>query len=269
MPPQTQPTATHSPSPLERCAPEILQRIVLFAVEERFLGPPSDLLALLTTSKAINFALSPRNNNDIYARIFKLKFDTAAASRRLGPRRLTSRSLAIELRDRFEALRRVRGGIINGPMLQRDLWVIFFILLEHDRKNVLQLTEWARAHTFAHSVADHWLNDNYAPGFDESVGGLVCTIIWELVREGQLYGACTALDDCFDAKSTLAELTESRRRTLQTLLYTRVLLGYRVGSSFIASIVSLTGAVASFILCLRGVLQNRRTIRRIGRARTG
>jgi len=200
MPSQTQPAVTHNISPLERCAPEILERIVLFAVKERLIGPPSDLLALLTTSKAINFALSPDNNNNLCASIFTLKFDTAAASRRFGPRWLTTRSLAAELRHRFEGLKRIRSGIIDGPMLRDDLWTVFFILLEHDRKNVLQLTEWARAHTFAHSVADRWLNGGYGPGFDEDAGGLVCRIIWELVREGQLHGARTALDDCFDAK---------------------------------------------------------------------
>ena len=186
MPPQAQPTVAHSLSPLERCAPEILEEIVLFVVKERLLGPPSDLLALLTTSKAINFALSPENNNGLYAAIFTLKFDTAAASRRLTPRWLTSKSRATELRARFQALKRIRDGAINNFMLQYDLWTVFFILLEHDRKNVLQLREWAKAHAFASRVAEHWLTGGYGSEFGGNLGGLVCTIIWELVREGQL-----------------------------------------------------------------------------------
>ena len=184
MPSQLRPAVSHSLSLLERCPPEILERIALFAVEERFLGPPSVLLALLTTSKTIHFALSPENNNHLYARIFALKFDTAAASRRLTLRWLTNRSLATELRLRFEALGRIRDGVIDGYMLQYDLWTVFFILLDHDYKNALQLTEWARAHTFAHAVAERWLSGHYGPEFGENSGGLVCTIIWELVREG-------------------------------------------------------------------------------------
>ena len=184
MPPQSRPAVSHSLSPLERCPPEILERITLWAVEERLLGPPSDLLALLTTSKAFHFALSPENNNNLYARIFALKFDTAAASRRLPRRCLTNRSLATELRLRFGALGRIRNGALDGHMLQSDLWTVFFILLDHDHKNALQLTEWARAHAFAYAVAERWLTDGYDPEFNENSGGLVCTIIWELVREG-------------------------------------------------------------------------------------
>ena len=195
---QPQPAVSHRLSPFERCAAEILERIVLSAAEEQLLGPPSNLLALLTTSRTVNFALSPQKNNNLYAKIFALKFDTAAASRRLTARWLTSRCLAIELRLRFEVLKRIRSGVIDGYMLQFDLWTVFLILLEHDRKNALQLTEWAKAHTFANRVAERWLTGGYGPEFDESLGGLVCTIIWELVREGQLCKSRTTLDDCFD-----------------------------------------------------------------------
>lgn len=199
---QPQSAVSHSLSPLERCAPEILERIALSAVEERFLGPPSDLLALLTTSKTVNFALSPANNNNLYAKIFALKFDTAAASRRLTSRWLTSRSLATELRLRFAALKRIRNGVINGYTLQYDLWTVFFILLEHDHKNALQLTEWAKARTFADVIAERWLTGGYGPEFGENLGGIVCTILWELVREGQLCKTGATLDDCFDTVNT-------------------------------------------------------------------
>ena len=199
MSPQLQSAVSHSLSQLERCSTELLERIALFVVGERFLGPPSDLLALLTTSKTINFALSPETNNHLYAEVFALKFDTAAASRRLTQRWLTNKSIAIELRHRFEALKRIRGGVVDGFRLQQDLWTLFFILLEHDHKNALQLTEWARAHTFAYQVAERWLSGGYGPEFDEKAGGVVCTIIWELVREGQLPKTCVVLDGCFDA----------------------------------------------------------------------
>ena len=184
MPPQMQPAVVRSLASLERFPPEILERVALSVVEERFLGPPSDLLALLNTSRTINWALSSENNSNLYAKVFALKFDTAAASRRLGLRWLTSKSIASELRLRFQALQRVRRGIIDGPMLQRDLWTVFFILLEHDHKNALQLTEWAKTNEFVKPVVERYLTGGYGPEFDENAGGLVCTIIWELVREG-------------------------------------------------------------------------------------
>ena len=196
MSPQAQPAVVRSLPSLECLAPEILEHIAFFAVEDRLLGPPSDLFALLKTSKTINWALSPENNNSLYNRVFALKFDTAAASRRLGPRWLTSKSTASELRLRFKALHRIRSGVIDGPMLQRDLWTVFFILLEHDHKNALQLTEWAKTNEFVNLVVERWLTDGYGPEFGEDAGGIVCTIIWELVREGQSCKIWTALDDC-------------------------------------------------------------------------
>ena len=187
---RTRSMMAQSLSPLELLAPEILERIALSAAEEQLVGPPSILLPLLVTSKTINFALSPKKNNNLYAKIFAFKFDTAAASRRLSSRWLTSRSIALELRHRFEALSRVRRGIVDGSKLPNDLWTVFLVLLEHDHKNMLQLTEWARAGAFALRVAERWLNNGYENEFGENVGGLVCTIIWELVREGQLRTIC-------------------------------------------------------------------------------
>lgn len=184
---QTQPAVTHSRSPLERCSPEILERVVLSEAEERLPGPPSTLLPLLTTSKTLNFALSPNTNNSLYASIFALKFDTAALSRRFNERWFTSQCLSSELRHRFKVLNRIRRGDIDGPMLPRDLWTIFLLLLEHDYKNTRQLTEWAKADAFTLRVAQRWLTKGYGPEFDENSGGLVCRIIWELVREGQLH----------------------------------------------------------------------------------
>ena len=195
---QTQSTTTHSPSPLERCTLDILEQIVLSAAEEQFLGPPPGLWSLLATSKKINLALSPQRNNALYASIFALKFDTAAAARRLNERWLTSRCLASELRLRFEALRRIRRLTIDGYTLSHDLWTIFIILLEHDHKNTRQLTEWAMAQTFVLKVADRWLSGHYSGEFSENTGGLVCRIIWELVREGQLCEARAEHDGCFD-----------------------------------------------------------------------
>ena len=65
---QLQSAASCSLSHLEGCATEILERAAFFAVEKRLIGPPSNLLSLFTTSKTINFALLPENNNSLYAK---------------------------------------------------------------------------------------------------------------------------------------------------------------------------------------------------------
>ena len=192
---QPQPTVTHYLSPLERCPTEVLERIVLSAAEERLPGPPPSLLPLLTTSKTLNFSLSPNNNNGLYHELFVLKFDTDATSRRLNERWLTSKSLSAELRLRFGALNRIRRCNIDNSMVKHDLWIAFIILLEHDQKNARQLKEWAKAHYFALRLVQRWKAGGYDPEFGESVVGLACRIIWELVCEGQLPGAPATLDN--------------------------------------------------------------------------
>jgi hypothetical protein len=179
----TRPTVFHRLSPIERCLPELLEQVVLFA-EDSLPGPPSNLLPLRMTSKTMNFVLSPDTNSSIYSRIFALKFDTTAVSGRLSGRWRTSRCRTAELLLRFQVLNRLRRGNINSPLLMDDLWTVFLILLEHDHKNAKQLTEWAKVHIFALLVAQRWSADGYAPEFGENVGGVVCRIIWELVREG-------------------------------------------------------------------------------------
>jgi hypothetical protein len=117
-------------SPLDNLGPEILEHIAFYTVsdESSFLGPPSDLLALcLVTlvSRAINGAISLNNNTHLYALIFRFKFDYAAPVRRLTERWPTTHCLAIELKKRFIALKRIRH---KQEYHQDDLWTSYLML---------------------------------------------------------------------------------------------------------------------------------------------
>ena len=72
-----------------------------------------------------------------------------------------------------------------------------------------------------------------------------------------------------DTQSTLADLTESWRRRLQNLLYTRVLCGYRVGCLFTSFLSHADCAIAFFVPCLRRVLCRPRPSRRSKTTRAG
>jgi hypothetical protein len=114
-------------SPLENLAPEIIGRIAFYVVssESSFLGPPSDLCALNLVSHTINDAIAFANNTYLYALIFRFKFDYAAPVRRLTEGWLTTRCLAIELKKRFTALKRIR---CKEEYYQDDLWTAYLML---------------------------------------------------------------------------------------------------------------------------------------------
>jgi hypothetical protein len=88
------------------------------------LGPSSDLVALLCTSRTLYTALSPQRNKLLYKRIFEHKFDTAAHSRRLGPRWCEPKCYLAELRKRYLALRQIRQHRlgVDGQEIIDVLW---------------------------------------------------------------------------------------------------------------------------------------------------
>jgi hypothetical protein len=116
-------------SMLESIPPEVLG-LVAYHLSIESLQPPTNILQ---ASKQLHDTLSPRSNPNLYARIFKATFDTSAATRRCTSD-LTARKLTDELELRTRALgrlkRRVRNGNVGG-VEDRDLWVIYILLIEH------------------------------------------------------------------------------------------------------------------------------------------
>ncbi|KAF7977139.1 hypothetical protein HWV62_4543 [Athelia sp. TMB] len=141
-------------SPIEKLAPQVLSTIGLYAGINCALGPPTDLVALLSSSQALYCVLSYRANQHLWAAVFSVKFDTSAVERRLGERWTTSGCIAAEGRKRFSALQRIRRGIVAhsaGGHLA-DLWVAYLMMLESDGWNESQLIEWANLPAYLYQV---------------------------------------------------------------------------------------------------------------------
>ncbi|KII89697.1 hypothetical protein PLICRDRAFT_39834 [Plicaturopsis crispa FD-325 SS-3] len=135
---------TMSPtSPVYRFALEIWERVAFHAATDSFHGPPSGLVPLLCTSKALYNMLSFDKNPHLYREIFLYKFDIGAPSRRFSRRWLTSTCLAVELRKRFCAIKRIRHLVVDTDLHLSDLWTAYLMMMESDGKNESQLIEWA------------------------------------------------------------------------------------------------------------------------------
>lgn len=182
-----------NPSSLQNIAPELLARIVLYAVadDDYFLGPPTDVLSLILTSRSIHSAISLSRNIYLQAQIFRLKFDHAAPCRRLSPRWSTCKSLASELRKRCDTLKRIRDGDIHGPHVLADLWTAFLMMLENDGMNERQLLDWARFPAFLRKLVRSMtpINRTHCPRscVDVSCLPLVAWLLWLTSNAGMSF----------------------------------------------------------------------------------
>jgi hypothetical protein len=178
-------------SPFELLDVPILERIAFYLVTSRFIGPPSELVPLLCTSRTINASLRFRDNNHLYSQIFCQKFDSAAVIRRLSWGRTTVECLSEELRKRSTTLTRMRHqNAENFAHLQEDLWTVYLMLLENDGKNADQLCLWAELPIWLANVIEDkcqlprehpfsWINDIEGTS-------LILWLLWMSSSEGQL-----------------------------------------------------------------------------------
>lgn len=138
--------------------PEILSNVAFHCCLET-LRPP---IGLLLTCKHLHATLAPADNPDLYARIFRSAFDSAAAERRSailegplvirrrdeaandgsedGSKRIKAAALAAELKRRSIALRRVARMVRQGDvsdLTAEDLWVIYLMLIENGKSRRL------------------------------------------------------------------------------------------------------------------------------------
>jgi hypothetical protein len=115
-----------SPAIVNRLSLNDWERIAFYAVvsEHTFLGPPSGLCTLSLVSRDIHDAISVKSNSRLYAKLFRFKFDSAAPTRRLSGRWLTSRCLASELIKRFTVLQRIKLGV---DFRHDDLWTCYLM----------------------------------------------------------------------------------------------------------------------------------------------
>jgi hypothetical protein len=165
-PSPTPPPTTPTPPPpqpalsLVTVPSEVLEHIAFFAGTQQPSGPPTNLLALLLTSRAINAPLAAKTNPHLYARIFNHTFDAVTLRKRLGDLGGPSAyELHTELVRRCTALGRMRrddyqsydGDHPASPSKQpsdellNDLWTLYVMILENADRNVRHLQEWAQA----------------------------------------------------------------------------------------------------------------------------
>ncbi|KAH7920230.1 hypothetical protein BV22DRAFT_1040065 [Leucogyrophana mollusca] len=137
-------TLVPSLSRFERLVKPALEHVAYFLATDTLLGPPADLVSLLCTSRTVNELLCFANNSHLYARIFRFKFDSSAVERRLPIGWSSTPCLAVELRKRFAALKRIRRSSVEAFYHLDDLWVAYLMMLESDGRNEAQLFEWAQ-----------------------------------------------------------------------------------------------------------------------------
>lgn len=125
---------------------ETLEQILLVALEQSTLGPPSLLHALLLTCRNLYHTLTFDVHPTFYARIFAQKFDLVAPHRRLGIPESLPKHLKDELQIHCSALRTFRKVLNDASYDDPHLLVAFrtayLMLLGDDGKNLQQLT-WA------------------------------------------------------------------------------------------------------------------------------
>lgn len=117
----------------------LLERIALETALLDPTAPPADLIPLLQSCRHIYNTLSLTHCKDLYARIFRAKFDIGAPLRRFGPAAIYSQNLAEQLTRYCLALKHIRTGDIFSPSILVDFWTAFIMMSENDGKNEHQL----------------------------------------------------------------------------------------------------------------------------------
>ena len=118
---------------------DILLRI---AFELALIDPtsnPHHLIPLLQSCRYLHHVLSSSSNHDLYADIFKAKFDTSAPLRRFGAPAMYSSNLTLQLTRYCRVLKRIRRADIYSPTLLQDFWMAFIMMTENDGRNERQL----------------------------------------------------------------------------------------------------------------------------------
>jgi hypothetical protein len=149
-------------------------------------GPPSPLIPLLCTSKALNSRLSWRapDNDVLYFSIFKSQFDITASRRRFGSDIQTAPFLAEQLRKSWRALRRLKIYGLNSDHLLDDFWEAYVLITENDGRNIHQVL-WAGVHELAERFVMDRLWDGAINGWpqDSPINALAVWLLWSTMDE--------------------------------------------------------------------------------------
>lgn len=173
------PTFSLFMSPLTALPTEVLERIALEVALDPALGPPVHLIPFLCTCRHIHTTLVHSHSKDLYAKIFRGKFDVGAVRRRIGISAVRPRFLASQLKSYCITLKRIRRGDINAPDIEDLFRTIFILLTENDGKNREQL-EWANTYEFVNNFVQQRLWEDTVNGWpkDTPLHSLALWVLW-------------------------------------------------------------------------------------------
>lgn len=168
----------------------VLEEIGLAVATTDPIGLPKDIVALLLSCRHIYSQLSYKYNSYLYGRIFHAMFDTRAVRRRLGLEALYSKNLSKQLRTYCLTLKRIRMGELSAPTVCEDLWAAFFMLMENDSKNYVQL-DWAGLRRFVDGFVRLRLWDDREDSFgwpaESTINALALYLMWYTTDCGKYY----------------------------------------------------------------------------------
>jgi len=118
---------------------DILLRIAFELALADQTSNPLHLIPLLQTCRYVHHTLSMSSNHDLYADIFKAKFDTSAPLRRFGAPALYSSNLTHQLARYCRVLKHIRRADIYSSTILEDFWMAFIMMTENDGRNERQL----------------------------------------------------------------------------------------------------------------------------------
>ncbi|KAI0652579.1 hypothetical protein C8Q79DRAFT_898223 [Trametes meyenii] len=183
----------HQPHSLfcRRLPPDVILHIALELATIDILGPPRYLPPLLQVCRYVYDVLKA-NKKALMARIYRSKFDTRAAQRRLGAATLTNSALAFQLQKQTCALKRLRHGDIDSHHLTADLWTAFIMFLENDGRNYAHLMEYAHIDAVVERFMDARLwafrESNLGWPIDSTPSSLIVWMLWFTMSPERLSG---------------------------------------------------------------------------------
>ncbi|KAF9238645.1 hypothetical protein BU15DRAFT_47522 [Melanogaster broomeanus] len=127
------------PSQLQTIPLDVLTQVAFFTIDSSPTSALDALLQLMLCCRQLHRLLSIETCPQLYARIFRAKFDLRGHCRRERQHTKTTSCLASELRVRRRVLCRIRRCEVVSPYLLDDLWTVYLMLLESDELNELHL----------------------------------------------------------------------------------------------------------------------------------
>ena len=223
-------------SPLTALPTEVLERIALEVALDPALGPPVHLIPFLCTCRHIHTTLVHSHSKDLYAKIFRGKFDVGAVRRRIGISAVRPRFLASQLKSYCITLKRIRRGDINAPDIEDLFRTIFILLTENDGKNREQL-EWANTYEFVNNFVQQRLWEDTVNGWpkDTPLHSLALWVLWCMTDASAFFHTTTTLLPLLmvdDSAGRLARETPDERNNIIKLLLPYVVMSFKVCAFF-------------------------------------